>query len=159
MKILKIKKKAHISLINDFISKIKEKNFKQNTKINNTPWCYLKDKRFVFYFLFSEKKIIGVIVIFNNKINKHLSFFYILKKYRGNKLGSFFLKKIFLTGNRLKTIHVLKSLKKTKKFYEKFRFLTFKKNRHLNKNILKWVANCQKNDKYIYQKKYLLYLC
>jgi hypothetical protein len=64
------------------------------------------------------------------------------------------MNKIFIKNKKLKTIHVLKNLKETLKFYIKFCFIKSKKNE--NENIIRWVKKCTKYDKNTFKDKYLI---
>jgi predicted acetyltransferase len=141
--------------LNNFLKKISGKYFKKNKNIENAPWKYRKQKNIKFFFLKIKKNIVGVIVFINFKFSRHLSFFYIIKKFRGKNLGNILFNRYFLNTRKIKTIHVIKSLDKALIFYNRKRFI-------INKNfnnpaIKKWILRCQKFDKKIFEKRYLLY--
>ena len=154
LKKIKITKKYKLSSLKIFLSKIKEKQFQINKSVHNVPWKFLKLKKFIFYFIYFRDEIIGNITILDNSINKHLYFLYIDRKFRKKGIGSLLLKKRFLRTNKFKTVHVLKSLKETIKFYKKYGFIVSKKNE--SKNVIKWVNKCTKYEKKTYDDKYLI---
>lgn len=155
MKIIS-KSKVSKQQIIKFVNSFKETEFKANNNLKKIPWKYINDKKFRFYFCIDEKKIIGSIVILNNYFNKHLYFLYILKKFRYKGIGTRLLKHKFLKYKNLKTIHVLKSLNKTIKFYKKFKFNIYKQDIKIN-NLHKWKKRCQKFNPNIFKEKYLVY--
>ena len=152
---LKFKKKTSINKLNQFIKKITEKEFKESKKISNTPWKYLKEKKFKFFYLYLNNNIIGVVVIIDFKSTRHLSFLYILKEFRGMSLGTVLLKKYFLLTKKIKTIHVNKNLNRTLLFYKKFKFSKYKKNN--NSVVQNWILRCKKHDNKTFKDKYLLF--
>ena len=158
MKKIKIKifKKIEISKLKIFLKNISGKEFKNNKKITNAPWKYLKQKNIKFFFAVFEKKIIGVLVIIDFKFSRHLSFFYILKKFRNFNVGTQLFKMYFLNTKKIKTIHVTKSLKKALVFYKKFNFIKNYKND--NPIIKSWILRCKKFDYKTFNKRFLLYL-
>ena len=153
---IEVCKKTGISKLNVFLKKISEKEFKDNKKITNAPWKYLKEKKMKFFFAIFEKNIIGVAVIIDFKFTRHLSFLYILKKFRNSNVGTLLLKKYFLNTKKIKTIHIIKSLKKFLIFYKKFNFIVnYKSN---NPIIKSWILRCKKFDNKTFDIRYLLYL-
>ena len=151
---LKYKKKTSSNKLNQFLKKIFEKEFKENKKKTDTPWKYLKEKKFKFFYCCLDNNIIGVVVIMDLKLTRHLSFLYILKEYRGLGLGKLMLKKYFLRTKKIKTIHVIKNLKRTLFFYKKLKFTTHK--RSSNSIVKSWILRCEKFDIKTFKKKYLL---
>lgn len=151
----KIVKKVNNLELSNFLKKISGKEFKVNRNIKNAPWKYLKKKKMEFFFIEVNKEIVGVIVLINFKFSKHLSFLYIIKKFRRKKLGSMLLDKYYLNTKKIKTIHVIKSLKRTLSFYKKKGFIIIKKNK--NHLIKKWISRCKKFNKKTFKKRYLLY--
>jgi|688.fasta_scaffold562305_1 predicted acetyltransferase len=157
MKIInyKIIKKINNLELNNFLKKISGRHFKKNKNIKNAPWKYLKQKNIESFFLKINKNIIGVIVLINFKFSKHLSFLYILKKFRKKNLGSILFNRYFLNTRKIKTIHVIKSLEKTLSFYKRKGFII---NKNFNNHIIKkWILRCQKFNKETFEKRYLLY--
>ena len=151
---IKVTKKYKLNALKKFLLNIKENEFKINRSINNIPWKFLGVSKFDFYFVYFEKKIIGNMTILNSKFNKHLYFLYINKNFRKQGIGNLLMNKIFIKNKKLKTIHVLKTLKETVKFYIKFGFIKSKKNE--NENIIRWVKKCTKYDKNTFKDKYLI---
>ncbi len=151
---MKLTKKYNLNSIKIFLSEIKEKQFRPNKSLKGIPWKFLKLKKFNFYFLYVNNKIIGNITILNSVLNKHLYFLYVHKKYRRKGIGKFLLRRKFLKTKKLKTVHVLKSLKNTIKFYQKFNFVVSKKNE--GKNVIKWVNKCTTYDNKTFKNKYLI---
>ena len=149
-----VTKKYKLNLLKKFLSNIKENEFKVNKSIKNIPWKFLKIKKFKFYFIYFNDEIIGNITILDNLFNRHLYFLYINKDYRNKGIGNFLIKTKFIRGKKLKTVHVLKSLNKTLKFYKKFSFIKSKQNE--SKNVLKWIAKCTKYDKNTFKDKHLI---
>jgi hypothetical protein len=154
LKNIKVKKKVSEFQLAHFLKQFKEKAFFFNKKKENPPWKYIGNKEFIFKYFIYKKKIIGSIVIFKNKISAHLSFFYILHDYRNNKIGDFFFKKFFLKEKKIKTIHVLKKLKRALNFYKNYNFSTYSDN---NYDLKKWVNKCKEFDKNTFKKKLLLF--
>ena len=154
LKYIKVKKKVSDFQLEVFLKQIKEKAFFLNTKKENSPWKYIGDKKIIFKYFIYKKKIIGSIVIFKNHISAHLSFFYILNDYRNNTIGDFFFKKFFLKKRNLKTIHVLKKLKRTLNFYKSYNFSIYSDN---NSDLKKWIKKCEEFDKNTFKKKLLLF--
>ena len=152
---LKYKKKTSVLKLNQFIKKINEKEFRENKKISNAPWKYLKENKFKFFYLYFNNNIIGVVVIIDFKSTRHLSFLYILKEFRGMGLGTVLLNKYFLRTKKIKTIHVLKNLNKTLLFYKKLKFSKYKKSN--NAIIQSWILRCKKDDNKTFKDKYLLF--
>ena len=153
---IQVCKKVRISKLNIFLKKITGKEFKDNKKIINAPWKYLKEKKMNFFFVIFEKNIIAVAVIIDFKFSRHLSFLYVLKKFRNSNVASQLLKKYFLNTRKIKTIHVTKSLKKALIFYRKFNFIVnYKSNNPIIKN---WILRCKKFDNKTFHNRYLLYL-
>ena len=151
----KIVKKVNNLKLSNFLKKISGKEFRENRNIKNAPWKYLKEKKMESFFIEVNKDIVGVIILINFKFLKHLSFLYIIKKFRMKKLGSMLLDKYFLNTKKIKTIHVIKSLKRTLSFYKKKGFIINKKNK--NHLIKKWILRCQQFNKKTFKKRYLLY--
>tara|TARA_A100001015_G_scaffold301688_1_gene388877 strand:- start:1564 stop:2064 length:501 start_codon:yes stop_codon:yes gene_type:complete len=151
---IKVTKKYKLNSLKKFLLNIKEIEFKINRSINNIPWKFLGVSKFDFYFVYFGNKIIGNITILNNEFNKHLYFLYIDKNFRKQGIGNLLINKIFIKNKKLKTIHVLKTLKETLKFYKKFSFIKSKKNE--SKNIIRWVKKCKKYDKNTFNDKYLI---
>ena len=153
-KIKKIKKRT--KKIKLFLNSIKEKNFLINKSYNNTPWIHFNNKNFSFNVIILSKQIIGIVVIIKLKLNTHLQFFYISKKYRSKQIGKKVLEKI-LPKKKFTTVHVPKKLtNKTINFYKKNKFI---KSKIKEKNILVnyWIARCNKFDKKTFKEKFLLY--
>ena len=153
-KIKKIKKRT--KKIKLFLNLIKEKNFLINKSYNNTPWIHFNNKNFSFNVIILSKQIIGIVVIIKLKLNTHLQFFYISKKYRSKQIGKKVLEKI-LPKKKFTTVHVPKKLtNKTINFYKKNKFI---KSNLKEKNILinYWIARCNKFDKKTFKEKFLLY--
>ena len=69
---MKLTKKYNLNSIKIFLSEIKEKQFRPNKSLKGIPWKFLKLKKFNFYFLYVNNKIIGNITILNSVLNKHL---------------------------------------------------------------------------------------
>mgnify|MGYP001391484838 CR=1 FL=1 len=151
---IKITKKYKLNSLKKFLLNIKEDEFKISRSIKNIPWKFLGVNKFHFYFVYFENKIIGNITILNNTFNKHLYFLYIDKNFRNKGIGNFLIKKIFIKNKKLKTIHVLKTLKNTIKFYKKFSFIKSKKIE--SENVIRWVNKCNKYDKSTFRDKYLI---
>ena len=153
-----IRKKISIKKLINFINTFDGKVFSNNKSIMNPPWKYLNEKKFNFYYLFSNNKVIGSIVILNTKYSRHLSFFYIIKQFRNKGIGSIFLKKVFLSlsKKKMKTVHVDKRLKKTIKFYKRNNFII--SNKKENNIIKKWVKRCLIFDKNTYRYKHLMFV-
>lgn len=151
---IKVTKKYKLNSLRKFLLNIKEDEFKISRSLNNIPWKYLDIHKFDFYFVYFEKKIIGNITILNNKFNRHLYFLYIDKNFRKKGIGNFLINKIFIKYKKLKTIHVLKTLKNTLKFYKKFSFI--KSNKNESKNVIRWVKKCTKYDQNTFKDKYLV---
>ena len=153
-RVLLIKKK-NIAL-KKFLKSIKEKNFLINKSYNNNPWIYFKNPNFRFFIIEIEKKIVGIIVIIKLKLNTHLQFFYISKKYRSKGLGYEILNKL-LPKKKFVTVHVPKKLSiRTQKFYQKNDFkLSNLDEKH--KLIKYWINRCMKFDSKTFIEKKLLY--
>tara|TARA_B100000989_G_C19296970_1_gene366801 strand:+ start:52 stop:558 length:507 start_codon:yes stop_codon:yes gene_type:complete len=148
-------KKVRISKLNIFLKKITGKEFKYNKKITNAPWKYSKEKKMKFFFAIFEKNIVAVVVIIDFKFSRHLSFLYVLKKFRRSNLATRLLKKYFLNTRKIKTIHVTKSLKKSLIFYKKFNFIV---NYNSNNSVInRWILRCKKFDNKTFDNRYLLY--
>ena len=94
-------------------------------------------------------------MIIDFKFTRHLSFLYILKEYRGLGLGAALLNKFFLRTKKIKTIHVIKSLKKTLFFYKKLKFAKYKKSN--NSVVQSWILRCKKHYNKTFKEKYLLF--
>ena len=152
---LKYKKKTSVNKLNQFIKKITGKEFRENKKISNTPWKYLKENKFKFFYLYLNNNIIGVVVIIDFKFTRHLNFLYILKEFRGMGLGTVLFNKYFLPTKKIKTIHVDKNLKKTVFFYEKLKFSKYKKSN--NSVVQSWILRCKKHDNKTFKDRYLLF--
>lgn len=153
-KISKIKKKN--SNLKKFLRSIKEKNFIENKSFKNTPWIHFKNKNFKFYRIQIKNQIIAVAVIIKLKLNTHLQFFYISKKYRSKGFGKEILKKLIPT-KKFTTVHVPKKLTiRTENFYKKNNFKL--SNLHEKHKLIKyWVVRCNKFDPKTFKEKKLLY--
>lgn len=153
-KIFKIKKKNYN--LKNFLLSIKEKNFLVNKSYNNTPWIHFKNKNFKFYRIQIKNKIIGIVVIIKLKLNTHLQFFYISKKYRSKGFGKEILKKL-LSNKQFTTVHVPKKLTiRTQNFYKKNNFKLSNLNEK-HKLIKYWISRCTKFDPKTFKEKKLLY--
>ena len=96
---------------------IKEKEFQLNKSFNNTPWIHLNDKKFNFYRVDFNDKIIGISVLIKFKNHDHLQFLYINKKFRSKGAGKNIIEKL-LNKKKFTTVHVYKNLPyKVTKFY------------------------------------------
>lgn len=154
IKISIIKKKD--SYLKKFLKSIKEKNFLVNKSLNNTPWIHFKNKNFKFYRIQIKNKIIGIVVIIKLKLNTHLQFFYISKKYRSKGFGKEILKKL-LSNKQFTTVHVPKKLTiRTQNFYKKNNFKLSNLNEK-HKLIKYWISRCTKFDPKTFKEKKLLY--
>tara|TARA_Y100000816_G_C26068380_1_gene561636 strand:+ start:938 stop:1414 length:477 start_codon:yes stop_codon:yes gene_type:complete len=153
-----IRKKISTKKLINFINTFDDKVFSNNKSLKNPPWKYLKEKKFNFYYLFSNNEAIGSIVVLNTKYSRHLSFFYIIRRFRNKGIGSIFLKKVFLnlSKKKMKTVHVDKRLKKTIKFYKKNSFIV--SNKKENNIIKKWIKRCLIFDKNTYRYKHLMFV-
>ena len=153
-KISKIKKKD--SYLKKFLKSIKEKNFLENKSLDNTPWIHFKNRNFKFYRIKIKNKIIGIAVIINLKLNTHLQFFYISKKYRSKGFGKEILKKL-LSNKKFTTVHVPKKLTiRTQKFYQKNNFKLYSL-QEKHKLLKYWIDRCKKFDPKTFKEKKLLY--
>ena len=116
-RVLQIKQKNF--KIKNFLKSIYEKNFLINKSFNNTPWIYLKNPNFKFYRIEIKKKIVGIAVIINLKLNTHLQFFYISKNNRSKGLGNKILQKILSK----KKIHYSSCSKKINLIFKLFCYI------------------------------------
>ena len=143
-----------------FLDKIYEEELRDNKDINKTPWKYLKDDNVDFYHYENEKKeMVGVMVIIRSEFSNHFSFLYILEEYRKYSLGIKFFKYYFENykdKNKIFTLHVIKSLKKTIETYKMLDFKIYDPS-HVEKEVIGWRIKCMKNDKNFYEEKYLMW--
>ena len=58
--------------------------------------------------------------------------------------------------NKIFTLHVIKSLKKTIETYKMLNFKIYDPS-HVEKEVISWRIKCMKNDKNFYEKKYLMW--
>ena len=148
------KKKVTKIKLKKFLKQIKDKDFLIHKDSNKSPWIYLDSKKFSFHFAYEKGNVIGSLITFNSIYSRHLYFLYINEKYRYKGIGSILIKKFLLNTKKIKTVHVLKSLKKILKFYIKNKFKILKKIESLK--IKSWVSRCNKYDPKTYHDKYLL---
>ena len=144
----------------NFLDKIYEEELRDNKDINKTPWKYLKDHNVDFFHYENEKKeIAGVMVIIRSEFSNHFSFLYILEEYRKHSLGIKFFKYYFENykeKNKIFTLHVIKSLKKTIETYKMLDFKIYESS-HKDKEVVNWRNKCMKNDKNFYENKHLMW--
>ena len=144
----------------NFLAKIYEEELLENKDINKTPWRYLKDDNVDFYHYEDEKKeIAGVMVVIRSEVSNHFSFLYILDEYRKHSLGIKFFNyyfKNYKDKNKIFTLHVIKSLKKTIETYKMIGFKIYDSS-HQDKEVIKWREKCMKDDKNYYEEKYLMW--
>ena len=143
-----------------FTKRIKEKDFLMNNKFNFSPWKYYKIKKFNFYFLsINKSKIIGILVIINTRYSCHLSFLYIDRDYRKEKLGKKLINFFFLiTKKKMLTVHVFKKHKGVQNFYLNNGFSKAKKSSFKKYNKLAiWKNRVLKFDNATLKKKYLFF--
>ena len=136
---MKFKKKIDDKKIANFVKKISSaEEFRKNRSLSNAPWKYLNDNNIDSLSFEKTNEILGVMVIIKNKYVNHLTFLYVLRKYRnlgiGKKLMKYYIKNY---NKKILTIHVAKKHKKTILFYSKFGFEIYKPN-YKNKIIQKW---------------------
>lgn len=154
LKFSKIKKKNF--KLREFLSRIKEREFKLNKNFENTPWIHFNNKLFHFYRVKLKEKIIGVVVIIKFKNQDHLQFLYIEKNSRSKGVGKLIIDKL-LDKKRFTTVHVYKNLsKRLIKFYENtgFKLSNLRESHSLLKN---WIKRCEQFDNQTFIEKKLLY--
>tara|TARA_B100000965_G_C19219738_1_gene595328 strand:+ start:80 stop:559 length:480 start_codon:yes stop_codon:yes gene_type:complete len=152
----RLSKKVSEEKLKNFIKKIQGKQFAENKNLLNAPWKYIKKKKFEFFFILINNKIIGSLVILNTYYSSHLSFLYIINKYRNNKIGSYLIKKFEnYKKKKLKTIHVTKSLNNAMKFYENKGYTKYINQK--DEKLLRWISRCNAFDKTTFNKRFLYY--
>lgn len=139
--------------VNKFLNNICD-DFAENKSIKNSPWKYNNLKNFKFFFYIFRNEVIGTIVISNHRMNTHINFLYILKKFRKKTVGKKLIKFIESTCKK-KTIsvHVFKYAKKVKLFYQKNGFQEFNDCQELKEFITK----AKRFNKNVYNEKKLLF--
>ena len=126
--------------------------FRDNKKIENSPWKFIDLKNFNFFSYEYRNKIIGIIVVSNHKKNTHINFLYVLRKYRSKKIGSKLIKYVEnFTKNFFLTVHVFKKSKIIEGFYIKNNFEVYCK----SDNLYEFIHKANKYDKNVYKKKKL----